>query len=156
MSGLAVAGAIIFLAVIVGIARRHRGRTPHQRVVYQTVTPDGSMENFNPVASPTRERVTARGEAFVAMLVRAHMAGPGVAWFEPDGPLVFERDSGDVHVIPRRLIETVRPHDGDEPHTGDEQTLVIDLRPGAGIAGIAVFPRPAAVSEWRALACGSA
>jgi hypothetical protein len=83
------------------------------------------------------------------------MAGPGKAWFEHDSPLVFELDTGDVHVIPRRLITDVRPYDGDEPQKIDEQTLVIDLRSGAGIAGVAVFARAEAVSEWRALAPGA-
>ncbi|WP_159049020.1 hypothetical protein [Streptomyces sp. NRRL B-3648] len=156
MSVLVVAGVIVFLAVMVGLARRRRGPVPHQRVVHRTITPDGPVENFNPMAAPTHERVTARAEAFVVMFVRADLAGPGIAWFEPNSPLVFERDTGDVHVIPRRLIEAVRPYDGDEPQTPDEQTLVIDLRPGAGISGIAVFAGPAALSEWRALAAGSA
>ncbi|GAA4907931.1 hypothetical protein GCM10023237_29510 [Streptomyces coeruleoprunus] len=80
------------------------------------------------------------------------MAGPGVVWFEPNSPLVFELNSGDVHVIPRRLITAVRPFEGDEPQKASEQALVIDLGPGAGLSGVVVFAEAEALTEWSGLA----
>ncbi|MEV8560774.1 hypothetical protein AB0478_30820 [Streptomyces sp. NPDC051917] len=109
------------------------------------------MEDFDFTVRPSTARITARGEALAFTLARQHMAGPGSAWFEPTSPLVFELDSGDVHVIPRRLIESVEPSDSDEPHKADEQTLMIRLRPGAGVHAVAIFAKTEAVSAWAEL-----
>jgi hypothetical protein len=84
------------------------------------------------------------------------MAGPGVAWFEPGSPLIFQLDGGDIHVIPRLLITAVEPYEGDEPHEPDEQILRIDVRPGAGLCGVIVFAKLPSLEEWNRLPAAKA
>ena len=134
---------ILAAAIAIGVARG-RGRLPMQPTVYRMIAADGPVEEFNPRARPSPARITARGEGMVAMLTRKHMAGPGVAWFEPASPLVFALDSGDLHILPRERITAVE--------RCDAQTLKIMLRPGSGLWFLLVQVRSDDEGPWVGLA----
>ncbi|QQN78562.1 hypothetical protein [Streptomyces sp. XC 2026] len=119
--------------------------------MYRMIGPEGPVETFDVSTPPSPARITARGEAFVSALTRKHMAGPGTAWFEPTGPLIFDLDSGDTHVIPREHIKAVDPHVVDTPLKGDEQPLKLNLTPASPLFVIIVYSKSTDQNTWTEL-----
>lgn len=136
-------------AVAVGVTRRGKKRRA-EPTVHRMIRADGPVESFNVSSRPSRARIKARGEALAFSVARLHMAGPGGAWFEPESPLVFELDSGDIHVIPREYITKVERCDGEESHGPDEQPLMITLV-GYPLFGVTVCSKLADMDKWAEL-----
>ncbi|WP_143674491.1 MULTISPECIES: hypothetical protein [Streptomyces] len=139
----AIARRVVLRAIAADVSGMHLGPT-----VYRMISPSGPVEAFDLSGRPSPARITARGEALVAMLTRKHMAGPGSAWFEPTSPLVFELDSGDIHVIPLQHIMAVERYEGDEPCKADEQILKITLGSASSLMSVIVFAKLAEQDKW--------
>lgn len=138
----------LILAAALGVGLTRRRKRVSEPTVYRMISPRGPVETFDLSGRPSPARIAARGEGLVATLTRKHMAGPGVAWFEPGSPLVFELDSGDIHVIPREHITDVEQHEGQEPQRPGEQLLKVTLSGTASLWLIMVHAKMEDCDRW--------
>lgn len=149
MESIAGVGGFVILAgaIAIGVARHNRRPRP-EVVVHRMIGANGPVETFDLHGRPSSSRISARGEALVSMLARKHMAGHGSSWFEPASPLVFELDSGDIHVIAREHIKAVERYQGDGPQKGDAQVPKITLSSTSPLWFIIVYARLEDLDEW--------
>ncbi|WP_165985446.1 hypothetical protein [Streptomyces sp. YIM 98790] len=141
---------LLVAALLVGIRRWKAKKALPLRMVYQVIDPHGRLvEQFDPFGAPGEGRVQARGDGAALTLTRAHMGGPGVAWFEPGSPLIFELDSGAIHILPRRYITKVKPYfDEQSAISGEVTSFVIEFKPPATLTLVCVHVRKGDADKW--------